>query len=176
MTRKIYFGGRFLFMYKDYTKEKLAKDYRARLLGDVELMLKTPKNAERSVSLSADAEYIGPFYFYEEGTTAEDIVNNEFSMVDRCTDIFFLLDNEPCPGTICELVHAAFTKKNIYIFYVSTPPDEGEPENEINSKQWYAIQTALIINDRRTQVYECSSYEDASQFIIDKVNYKFRNK
>lgn len=167
-TKFMYFAGRFQFMYKDYSKDKLAKDYRSILLGDVNKILNTPKNNTKSVSLSNDAEYIGPFYFYEEGTSAGDIVKNEFSMVERATDVVFLLDNEACPGTITELVHASFMKKNVFIFYVKTKIDEGEPENEINSKQWYAIKTATIVNEKKTVIRECDSYEEAVNLIINK--------
>ena len=166
--KRIYFGGRFLFMYKDYTKEKLSEDYRARLLGNVDLMLNTPKNETKSVSINDYSEYIGPFYFYEEGTSASDIVLNEFNMVENCTDIVFLLDNEPCPGTISELIHASFLHKNIYIFYVKTTIDDGEPENEINSKQWYAIKMSSIVNKEHTHIYECATYEEGSQMIIKR--------
>lgn len=164
----IYFGGRFLFQYKDYTKEKLANDYRARLLGTSDLMLRTPRNDSRSVPINDRSDYIGPFYFYDEGTSAHDIVFNEFNMVEKCTDAVFLLDNEPCPGTISELIHASFLCRNVHIFYVSILPDEGEPENEINSKQWYAIRMATIVNKDRTYVRECLTYEEAVNSIINR--------
>lgn len=169
MEKKLfYFAGRFLFQYKDYTEEKLANDYRARLLGDVRLIQHTPANDSRSVPINEASDYIGPFYFYEEGTSAWNIVLNEFSMVERCTDAVFILDNESCPGSISELIHASFLKKNVHIFYVSTPIDEGEPENEINSKQWYAIQMASIVNLGNTDITECLTYEEAVNSIINK--------
>jgi hypothetical protein len=166
--KKIYFGGQFRFLYKDASKEVIKEDFRSKVLGDYQLMLRRPQCGY--VQLSPNAQYVGPFYFYEEGTSAWDIVLNEFSMVERCTDAVFILDNESCPGSISELIHASFLKKNVNIFYVSTPIDEGEPENEINSKQWYAIQMASIVNPGNTDITECLTYEEAVKYVGEKVD------
>ena len=166
--KKMFFGGRFLFMYKDYTIEKLSDDYRAKLLGDVKMMLKPPSNTSRSVRFSNTSEYIGPFYFYEEGTSASAIVKNEYNMVEKCTDAVFLLDNRACPGTISELIHASFLRKIIHIFYVTLSVDDDEPENEISSRQWYAIQMSSMINGGNTHIKECATYDEAVELIINK--------
>jgi hypothetical protein len=175
IKKKIYFGGRFRFMYKDYTKEKLAEDYRAKLLGDVDLMLRTPKNRSKSVYMGRQMGYIGPFYFYDEGTSAEDIVNNEYDMVERCDEAVFLLDDEPCPGTISELIHASVLYKNVRIYYVKTEIDKGEPENEIYSKQWYAIMMAIKINEECTDIIECADYDEAVDMIVSEYGVKQHN-
>ena len=76
--RKIYCGGRFNFDYLDegYLDEA-AKDYRAILLGDEELLLQR----STSVKINESAEYIGPFYFETDGMQDCDIVKSEWEMV-----------------------------------------------------------------------------------------------
>lgn len=169
MIKKIYFGGRFSFQYKDYTKEKLAMDYRSIILGDVNKILHSPNTNEKLTKISENVFYTGPYYFYEEGTTAKDIVKNEIEMVERCTDAIFLLDNESCPGTITEIIHSVFKNKIIHIFYVKIPIDNGEPENEINSKQWYPIMFSLLNNDK-VFLTECKTRDDATKKIISFIN------
>ena len=164
MKKVIYFGGNFEFQYKDYSKDKLEKDYRAIILGGADKMLHTPDNETKTVEIRSRVEYAGPFYFYEEGTSASDIVHNEYQMVKSATDVVFLLDNVNSPGTISELIHAAYSNKQIHIFYIGLKHDDGEPENDVNSMQWYPITMAQIISDK-VWLCECKDKEDA----IDKI-------
>ena len=167
----IYFGGNFEFQYKDYSKDKLEEDYRAIILGGADRMLHTPKNGSKIVEICPGIAYCGPFYFYEEGTSAADIVHNEYNMVKLATDVVFLLDNVNSPGTISELIHAAYCNKNIHVFYIGLKHDDGEPENDVNSLQWYPITMAQIISDKVT-IYECKGKKDA----IDKIKKLIENE
>ena len=164
----IYFGGNFEFQYKNYSINKLAKDYRVEILGDVDKILHTPKNETTTVKLGGNLYYCGPYYFYEEGTGAASIVANEASFVEKCTDAIFLIDNTNIPGTITEIVHAATLKKRIAIFYVKQPLDEGEPENEICSANWYPLEFAKL--KANAHLVECENREMAKELIYNYVN------
>ena len=169
--KKIYFGGNFPFQYKDYTEEKLAEDYRAIVLGDVKELLKSP-SAEfkyKRIKGKDNVFYAGPYYFYEEGTSAEGIVKNEHQMVEDCTDAIFLLENTPCPGTITEIVHSSMIGKNVHIFYVGTTIDDGEPENEIDSKQWYSICFSKLVNPN-VSIERCENKTDATHKILEYIH------
>ena len=163
----IYFGGNFEFQYKDYSIDKLAKDYRTEILGDVNKLLHTPNNMSKTVGLGHDIFYCGPYYFYEEDTDGSSIVSNEYSMVDWCTDAIFLIDNTNIPGTITEIIHAAMLKKKIMIFYVKKQLDEGEPENDICSSNWYPLEFAKLVAD--ASLIECEDREMAKGLIYNYV-------
>ena len=167
MNKIIYFGGNFDFQYKDYSKDKLEKDYRAIILGGADRMLHSPKTETKTVEIYPGVDYVGPFYFYEEGTTASDIVNNEFRMVESSTDVVFLLDNVNSPGTISELIHAAYCKKEIHIFFIGLNHDDGEPENDVNSMHWYPMRMSQIISPDTVHMYECVNKEEATNKIIN---------
>lgn len=158
--RQFYFGGKFDFEYKDFSINNLSKDYRSIILGDVNKILYPPKNDNKTIELNKDKLYIGPYYFYEEDLSSEEIVKNEFNMVEKSTDVIFLLNNDPCPGTITELMHASFTNKNIYIFYIKIEADDGEPKDKIKSKQWYPIIFSQLINNN-IHIFECNNKEEA---------------
>ena len=167
----IYFGGNFEFQYKDYTRELLAQDYRAKVLGDVEKLMRRPKDDFGYIELSDEVLYSGPYYFYEDGVDGASIVKNEFNMVVRSTDVVFLLDNVNCPGTIAEMMHALFSNKRIWIFYVSQPQDEGEPEKEISNSNWYPIEMCRWQRGGdRCKITECSSRADAVNKIVEFIN------
>jgi len=163
----IYFGGNFEFQYKDYSIDKLAKDYRAEILGDVNKLLHTPNNMSKTVGLGYDLFYCGPYYFYEEGVDGSSIVSNEYSMVDWCTDAIFLIDNTNIPGTITEIIHAAMLRKRITIFYVKKQLDEGEPENDICSSNWYPLEFAKL--EAGATLIECDNREIAKELIYNYV-------
>ena len=170
--RKIYFGGVFPFQYKEYSLERLSEDYRAKILGDTNKLAYMPDNTEHSVEIQKDVQYIGPYYFYENNLGASDIVKTEYNMVENSTDVIFLLNDEGCPGSITELIHAAFAGKDIAIFYIkSTEAIEGaEPDNDIACRQWYPIICSKIISDK-VKIFECTNKEEA----IDKIKEYLKN-
>ena len=165
--KKIYCGGRFDFDYlKDGYKDAAAKDYRAVLLGDEELLLKR----SASVKINEQTEYIGPFYFETDGMQDVDIVKSEWEMVKECTDAIFLLDEAACPGTVCELTAASMLGKRVHIFYIRKGDGE-ETESSLHTPCWYPIIHSLTVNEN-TSICECKDYEDAA----DKINALVRVK
>ena len=166
--KKIYFGGAFPFKYKEYSEDKLAGDYRAIILGGTKPLLKSP-SAEfkfKRIKGKDNVFYAGPYYFYEEGTTARNIVKNELQMVEDCTDAVFLLENTPCPGTITEVIHSSMIGKKVHIFYVKMPIDKGEPENEIENQQWYSICFSQLVNSDNVTLQKCEDREEAITKIL----------
>lgn len=161
---KLYCAGTFGFDFlnNDY-KDKAKYDYRSILLGDVEKLLQKYDY----VQLKSNLVYIGPFYFESEGMVDETIVKTEIQMIKSCTHVIFLLDSGCCPGTIAELILATDLKKNVEIFYIKRNDDE-ETESSLHSPCWFAIIMSKI-NNSKTRVTSCDSYEDATQKIIQYV-------
>ena len=165
MTKKLYCGGNFEFLYKDFTPDKLESDYRTRILGGVDQFLRRPSC--KYVPLSPSLDYIGPFYFYEDELDGVRVVLNEYRMVDRCTHAVFLIDNASIPGTVAELVHASILDKDIAVFYVERTQDQGEPEQEICNMNWYPLEIAKWIGNAR--LVKCKSREEAKELIYQYV-------
>ena len=167
MNKKIYFGGQFRFMYKDYTLEKLAEDYRAKILGGVEKLVRKPDNGLVKTSKFI---YCGPYYFYEDNTTAEDVVKEEANSIEVCDEAWFIIENKPAPGTITEIVQAVLKNKHIVIFYIKKKQfDVGEPEREIKSDMWYPMLYANIMNPDN-ELHSFETYEDAEKALLNKLN------
>ena len=169
-TLKLYCGGNFEFQYKDFTPDKLKSDYRTDILGSVDLILHQPKSG--SVTLfctnTLGVEYIGPFYFYENGLDGACVVSNECDMVERCTHAVFLVDNKNIPGTVSEIIHASLLKKNVAIFYVEKTPDAGEPEQDICNTNWYPLEFAKLVNEK-TKLIKCKNRKEAKKLIKEYV-------
>ena len=155
---KVFCGGTFCFDYrKDGYEEMAAKDYRAKVLGSVEVLLK-PKGTD-GVKLCDGVTYVGPFYFETESMKAEDIIRCEKEMIESCTDAVFVLDDAACPGTIAEVMYANSLGKRLHLFYVRHRDDE-EIESELHTPCWYPILFCRMTN-KDVNLYPCSSVEDA---------------
>ena len=159
---RVFCGGAFCFDYrKDGYDVIAARDYRSKLLGNVDLLLR-PKCTD-GVELSDSVTYVGPFYFEEERMRAEDIICCEKGMIGICTDAIFLLDDAACPGTIAEVMYANFLQKVIHLFYIRHKEDE-ETESELHTPCWYPILFCQMTN-KNVSLYPCSSIEDATRRI-----------
>ena len=156
--RKLYFGGGFPAFDVNHPEDSLKDDFRALVLGDVRKLLYLPQECTTETPISDNVSYVGPYFFYGEEISAKQVVNVENDMIHRCTDAVFLLENVSSPGTITEVVNAAILGKNVHIFYVSL--DNGIPETEINSDQWYPIAFAQMVG-KNVHCTECSSREEA---------------
>lgn len=155
---RIFCGGTFCFDYcEDGYEDMATKDYRAMLLGSVDVLLK-PKEAD-GVKLCDGVTYVGPFYFETERMKAEDIIRCEKRMIESCTDAVFVLDEAACPGTIAEVMYANSLGKRLHLFYVCHKDDE-ETESELHTPCWYPIQFCQLAN-KFVNLYPCSSVEEA---------------
>jgi hypothetical protein len=161
---RIYCGGRFCFDFLNEDFEsRAAEDYRTHLLGDVSLLI----GNDRSVRLSDNLEYVGPFYCQTDGAVDGDIVAGEMRQIEECTYAFFLLDDCGCPGSITELLYAAYRKKRIVIYYVI---DERETESRLFSPCWYPILHCQQVNGALTEVVPCIDLAEAGRRIAERVN------
>lgn len=167
----VYLGGNFEFQYKDYSVENISTDYRATVLHDVSKLIHEPKDG--LVPLSGDTMYCGPYYFYENGLDGANVVKNEIGMIDKCTHAVFVIDNTNIPGTITEIVHAAMKGKDIAIFYVKQPLDEGEPEKNICSANWYPLEFARQMAN--AYMVECADRDMAKILAYNYVEFIKRN-
>lgn len=169
MIKKIFCGGAFCFDYRKEGYEIMAaNDYRARLLGGVELLL-WPTDIG-GVKISENVTYVGPFYFETESMKAEEIVCCEKEMIESCTYAIFLLDDAACPGTIAEVIYANSLGKKLHLFYVQHKDDE-ETESELHTPCWYPIHFCQMTN-KSVNIYPCSNVEDAAnkiQFFVESL-------
>ena len=166
LSKKLFCGGTFCFDYRDVGYEIMAaKDYRARLLGSVESLLR-PKDTD-GVKISEGVTYIGPFYFEVESMMGEDIICCEKGMIESCTDAIFLLDDAACLGTIAEVMYANSLQKTLHLFYVRHSDDE-ETESDLHTPCWYPIQFCQLMN-KSVNLYTCFNMEDGINKILSFV-------
>ncbi len=165
---KLYCGGNFNFDFlnSDY-REKAKNDYRSVLLGSENLLLEK----HDFVQVKENLRYIGPFYFESEGMVDELIVDSEIKMIRECTHAIFILDGGCCPGTIAELTLASDLNKYIEIFFIKRADNE-ETESRLHSPCWFPIIMSKI-NNPNTKITCCSSYQDATEKVIEYIkNFK----
>lgn len=167
MKKVIYCGGNFEFQYKDFKRELMYNDYRVHLFMDVDKILYQPDTPDLLRHLGGDVFYAGPYYFYDNGLDGANVVSTELEMVEKCTHAIFLVDNTNIPGTVAEIVHASLLKKNVSIFYVKQPLDEGEPEKDICSANWYPLQIARQVAN--AYLVECEDRDTAKMCIYNYV-------
>ena len=152
IMNSVYCGGRFDFDYQNEGYiEKATQDYRAILLGDVNLLLKSSS----PVQISGNLLYVGPFYFETDGMLDQDIVETEIRQIEKCTAAVFLLDNCACPGTIAEMV--------AYLI------DENETESTLRSSCWYPIILCQKISSSEIQLLPYNNYSEGRQKILDYI-------
>lgn len=154
---KIYLWWNFCFQYKDFSVENAKKDYRAKILEDLDLFLY--KKDGIPAILDRNTIYNWPFYFYTNEMTADDVVWNEIQMTENCTDAFFILTGNQCPWTITEIIHTSMLGKNVYIYYVTDNNSYWTPENEINSPCRYPIIFSKRYN-KNTHIKQCDSIDE----------------
>lgn len=160
---KVYCAGPFSFQYKDYSIENLSKDYRSILVGSPDKIAHEPKDSCAYPDFKANAtiSYSGPFYFYEDQLTAEDIVRNEMKKVREADVVFFLLPADAaCPGTVTELINATCCSKEMVIAYIKQD-DKDVPENNWNTPLWYPLLFADINNGMKITIKQVENKEEA---------------
>lgn len=169
--KRIYFGGRFYFDYKESNYQNNVKnDYRVSILGNQELLLKKQKY----VKISDNIQYIGPFYFESAGMDDKEIVSEEIKMIKKSTDLVFLLDDALCPGTIGELMLANNLGKKVYIFYVKKDISE-ETESILHTPCWFPIIMSIMLN-KNCKLIPCKNIRDAKEKINNTINVLDKNE
>lgn len=166
--KKIYCGGQFQFQYKNYSDEYLCQDYRCKILKSLINFKHKPEN--EYIDLGNNTRYIGPFYFYENNETGQDIVRIESKMIENSTDCFFVLSRDSAPGTITEIIYATLLAKNIYIYYQNKPIEEGEPEREIQSDLWYSIEFCRLNCKGNVYIQGFNTYQECVDNCINRIN------
>lgn len=165
MDIRIYCAGPFGFQYKDYSKEKIAKDYRSILVGNPDKIIHEGQFLP-TFRDNMRVKYNGPFYFYEDQKTAADIVKEEKERVEEADVVFFYFrGNANCPGTVTELINAAMLKKRMVIVY-EPQSNTGEPENDVDSSVWYPLMFVGLCN-KNASLHRVSNQEEALEVFID---------
>ena len=145
--KKIYFAGKFDLSGKGKAlAERLAPDYRSRLLGDgARLCCAT----EDLMLADYDILYGGCFYCERASggdytsTDCETVVTEEMKQV-FAADVFCCVFGERFSvGSVVELMDAAHRGKRIAVFYKNE-----DTEYAIKSEYWFAIQRALQITEK----------------------------
>lgn len=159
----VYCGGRFDFDYQDEKYiEKAEQDYRAVLLKDVNLLLKSPS----PIHISNRLIYVGPFYFETDGMLDQDIVETEIRQIENCTTAVFLLDGGSCPGTVAEMIYAASLNKKMIIAYLK---DENETESALLSSCWYPIILCQKISGSTIKLLPFTHPSEGRKRILDYI-------
>ena len=158
---KIYVGGPFTFFYKDYTPELLKTDFRYKLIGN-----DFAKQTSKTV-IVGNAEYVGPFYYYQLGQTPHDVVVSEINAVRNADNVYLVFSEKGnAPGTVAELIHAAVLNKKLNIYYVESNIEteatiSGNLCDNINHPYWYPFIQAktLATNVKFTK---CKTFNEAT--------------
>ena len=156
----LYCGGRFDFDYlNEGYEQRAAEDFRAKLLGNVQKLLRNAGD----VVLSDRLTYVGPFYFETDGMLDREIVETEKREIERCTLALFLLDDGTCPGTVGEMVYAASLHKELHVFYLQ---DRGETESTLASPCWYPMRLCQACASSRVELVPCADHREAKDRIL----------
>ena len=131
------------YLYCAAFEKKVAKDYRAILLNDVNKLL----NNSDVVVLSSRLAYIGPYYFETDGMLDQDIVEMEKRQIERW-------------------VYAASLQKRVFIYYVK---NEKETESALHSPFWYPIILSSKINSYDVDLIACDSFSEARDNVLKMI-------
>lgn len=157
LVPKIYIASRFI-------KEKLSNgsfsfcgDFRSKLIGMEEDFVNFNNHSfiqDRNGNIKY--QYLGPFYNEKASdgsltsTICDEVVRTENDLIDKCDIFIAYLDKNLSPGSISELIYAAFKGKKIIIYYEK----EDSVSYELKSSNWYPIVTAKqLIGEENIEVY-----------------------
>ena len=137
---KVYIASRFKKRYWEDGTLDLSGDFRTKLLQKESLFM--DYNNESFISGqdgTPSYQYIGPFYNEKASdgrltsTICEEVVRTENEIIDHCDVFIAYMDETVSPGSVTELIYAAFQGKEIIIFY---KVEEGI-EYEFKTSNWY---------------------------------------
>lgn len=144
---KIYIASKFI---KERLDGKLSfkNDFRTKLIGNEKDFVDFNNHSFiKDLSGNLKYQYLGPFYNEKASdgsltsTACEEVVSTENALIDKCDIFIVYFDKELSPGSITELIYAAFKKKKIEIYYKK----EDDVSYELKSSNWYPIVSAIQI-------------------------------
>lgn len=161
LVPKVYIASRFI-------KEKLKdgsfsfyNDFRSKLIGTEEDFVNFNNHSFiQDKNGNIKYQYLGPFYNEKASdgsltsTVCEEVVRTENSLIDKCDIFIAYLDKDVSPGSISELIYAAFNGKRIIVYYEK----EDSVSYELKSSNWYPIVTAKqLVGEENIEVYSIDS-------------------
>lgn len=153
LVPKVYIASRFIKEKLENGHYTFKNDYRVSLIGGEKDFVDFNNHSFiKDKNSVIKGQYIGPFYNEKASsgeltsTICDEVVRTENALIDRCDKFIVYFDEEPSPGSITELIYAAFKKKEITIFYKKEPG----VVYEVKSSNWYPIISAIQIagNDK----------------------------
>ena len=144
---KVYIASKFI---KESIDNKLSfkNDFRTKLIGNEDDFVDFNNHSFiRDSSGNLKYQYLGPFYNEKASdgsltsSICEEVVQTENELIDKCDIFIVYFDSNISPGSITELIYAAFKKKKIEIYYVK----EDDISYELKSSNWYPIVSAIQI-------------------------------
>lgn len=157
LVPKVYIASRFIKEKLDNSLFSFCNDFRSKLIG-VEEDFVNFNNHSFIVDKDGNIkyQYLGPFYNEKASdgsltsTVCDEVVRTENTLIDKCDIFIAYLDKDLSPGSISELIYAAFKGKKIIIYYEK----EDSVSYELKSSNWYPIVTAKqLVGEENIEVY-----------------------
>lgn len=157
LVPKVYIASRFIKEKLDNGLFSFCNDFRSKLIG-VEEDFVNFNNHSFIVGKDGNIkyQYLGPFYNEKASdgsltsTVCDEVVRTENTLIDKCDIFIAYLDKDLSPGSISELIYAAFKGKKIIIYYER----EDSISYELKSSNWYPIVTAKqLVGEENIEVY-----------------------
>lgn len=156
---KVYIASKFM---KENINRKLSfkNDFRTKLIGNENDFVDFNNHSFiRDSSGNLKYQYLGPFYNEKASdgsltsSICEEVVQTENELIDKCDIFIVYFDSNISPGSITELIYAAFKKKKIEIYYVK----EDDISYELKSSNWYPIVSAIQITKAANSEARCAT-------------------
>lgn len=150
--KRIYIASRFQFD----TNGTLKNDFRAHILGNESFLLED--HCKTIIFNNEKYRYVGPFFNEKaaehnlSASFGKIVVDAEKKSIDECDTFIAIFDNEVSPGTTTELIYAAMSNKECYLFYQS---------NDNKSENWFPIEFAKSLG------IDVVSYKDINE--VEKI-------
>lgn len=150
--KRIYIASRFQFD----DNGTLKNDFRVHLLGNESFLLED--HCKSVIFNNEEYRYAGPFFNEKasehnlSASFGEIVVDVEKKSIDECDAFIAVFDNEVSPGTITELIYAAMSNKDCYLFYQSS---------DNKSENWFPIEFAKSLG------IDVVSYKDIKE--VEKI-------
>lgn len=171
LVPKVYIASRFIKEKKDNGSFSFCNDFRSQLIGTEEDFVNFNNH---SFIVDKDGaikyQYLGPFYNEKASdgsltsTICDEVVRTENTLIDKCDVFIAYLDKDLSPGSISELIYAAFKGKKIIIYYER----EDSISYELKSSNWYPIVTVKqLVGEENIEVY-CVENSSMVMDIIQK--------
>lgn len=156
MRKNIYFAGHMEIDFENKELSNLTKDYRCCIVDSDKILMPFDP-----IPLNDEYAYGWPSFYYADelgnpSLSSKLILEREFAIIPTIDVFVAFLQKEITAGTLGEIMYAAYHKKPMYIYYISSPTES----DLYHTNQWYVIGMAEKINPGNIQVKEVEDITD----------------